>query len=256
MKIVNEIFFHWRPYYENIGILGQQGEGKTTKCKEILSEIPNIPRIIWSPQRPRELYDGYGDFVDRIELIQRGFFVWTGDFGRKTFLKLCNQIFFNLHDIIFVVDDCHEQCTKQMIPPEFEHLILSGRNRGISGIYLSPFPNRVHNSILGSCQIMFAHRFDLQTQIEWMAQNFFGDDAWILLQKDKRKHGCFDSENDIPILPKYSVLYRKNTETETQLKINQDESLKMEQKKEIHERNNNSSQRDSDMPRVSEEKKD
>ena len=239
MKIVSQFDFEWSPFYENIGILGQQGEGKTTQAREILLEVPNIPRFIWSPQRPKDHFNGYGDFIFKIEDIQKGFFVWTGDFGKKTFLKICDKIFHELTDIVFVVDDVHEQCTKQMIAPEFEHLILSGRNRGISGIYISPYPNRIHNSILGSCQHLFSFRFDLQAQVEWMAQNFFGNDAWILLAKDKRRRGCFDSESDIAILPRHSILYRKNTQTETQLMTDaapvQEESLKVDQKEEEHE---------------------
>jgi len=239
MKIVSAFDFQWSPYYENIGILGQQGEGKTSLAKDILLDAPNICRFIWSPQRPKEHYAGYGDFISKIQDLQRGFFVWTGDFERKTFLKLCDKIKNELQDIVFVVDDCHEQCTKQMIPPEFEHLILSGRNRGISGIYISPYPNRVHNSILGSCQHLFAFRFDLQTQIEWMAQNFFGNDAWILLAKDKRRRGVLDSESDIDLLPRHSVLYRKNTQMETQLMTDSasisEQSLNQESKEEEHE---------------------
>ena len=222
--------FRYSPYKEDVGIFGKKGEGKTTRAKIILDTIPNIPRWIWSPQRPMENYQGYGHPVSNMEELHHGFFIWTGDFSRKTFLKFISRAFHQMQNLVIVVDDVHEQCTKQMIPPEFEYFILSGRNRGLYGIYLSPYPNRIHNSILGSCQLMFAHRFDLQTQIEWMANNFFGLDAWILLSKDKRKRGCFDSENDLSILPTHSVLYRKNTEVESQLIIaggaKSDQSLK------------------------------
>jgi len=238
MKIVSQFDFQWSPFYENIGILGQQGEGKTTQAREILLEVPNIPRFVWSPQRPKDHFNGYGDFVNNIEEIQK-FTVWTGDFGKKTFLKICDKIFKTMTDIVFVVDDVHEQCTKQMIAPEFEHLILSGRNRGISGIYISPYPNRIHNSILGSCQHLFSFRFDLQAQVEWMAQNFFGNDAWILLAKDKRRRGCFDSDADVDLLPRHSILYRKNTQTETQLMTDAapvaEQSLNLKSEEEEHE---------------------
>ena len=220
MRTVNEIDFNYSPYYENIGILGQQGEGKTTQAKDVLASIPNIPRFIWSPQRPKEYYGEYGESISKVEDIHGGgAWLWTGDFDTKTFLKICDRLFFGIQNMVFVVDDCHEQCTKQMIPPSFEHLILSGRNKGLSGIYISPMPQRVNNTILASCQIMFSYRFDLQLQIEWMRDNFFGDDAWILLTKDKRKRGNFDSEQDLSILPKHSVLYRKNTEQDCQLRL-------------------------------------
>lgn len=211
----NKINFNYSPFYENIGILGQQGEGKTVKANDVLSTIPNIPRWIWSPQRPLENYGGYGVAVDKIEDLHHGAMIWTGDFGTKTFLKFITRAFYEMKNLVIVVDDCHEQCTKQSISPEFEHFILSGRNKGLSGIYISPFPNRVHNSILGSCQHMFAYRFDLQSQIEWMKANFFGDEAWLLVSKEKRR--MFNGENDLTKLPKHSFIYRKNSDENNQI---------------------------------------
>lgn len=214
-----QVEFNYSPFYENISILGQQGEGKTKKGRDILNVIPNIPRWIWSPQRPTENFQGYGTYVNKIEDLQHGAYVWTGDFGTKTFLKFISKAFYEMKNLVVLVDDVHEQCTKQSIPPDFEHFILSGRNRGLSGIYLSPFPNRVHNSILGSSQHMFAFRFDLQSQIEWMRANFFGDEAWFLVSKEKRR--LFNGENDLTKLPKHSFMYRKNTDEFNQIYLSE-----------------------------------
>lgn len=220
MRTVSEIDFNYQPYEENVAILGQQGEGKSWQAKQILDDIPNDSRFIWSPQKTLENYGEYGEQIATVENINEGgFYLWTGDYTPKTFLKICDRIFFNIRNMIFVVDDVHEQCQKQSISPQFEHVILSKRNDGISGIYISPTPQKVHNTILSSCSHMFGFRFNLQIQIEWMRDNFFGDDSWILLSKDKRKKGCFDSENDLAILPKHSVLYRKNIEEECQLRL-------------------------------------
>lgn len=220
MRQVSEIEFNWIVFEENIGVLGQQGQGKSWEVKRILDDVPNYSRFIWSPQKTLENYGEYGERISNIEDINEGgFYLWIGDYTPKTFLKICDRIFFHIRNMIFVVDDVHEQCKKQSIPPEFEHLILSKRNDGICGIYISPTPQKVNNTILSSCQHMFSFRFDLQIQIEWMRDNFFGDEAWILLSKDKRKKGCFDTENDLDILPKHSVLYRKNTEQDCQLRL-------------------------------------
>ena len=236
--------FNYSPFYENIGILGQQGEGKTQKARTVLDTIPNIPRWIWSPQRPTEHYQGYGTYVSELKDLQHGDFVWTGDFSKTTFLKFISKAFHEMKNLVIVIDDCHEQCTKQAIPPEFEYFILSGRNRGLSGIYISPFPNRVHNSILGSCQHLFAYRFDLQSQIEWMKANFFGDEAWFLVSKEKRR--AFNDVNDLTKMPKHSFIYRKNTDefnqiylTEAPQSPNPEQSLNENPKEESHESSDN-----------------
>jgi hypothetical protein len=112
----------------------------------------------------------------------------------------------------------HEQVSKQFISPEFESLILSGRNRGISCIYISPAPAKVHNSILGSCSHIFAYKMTLQSQIEWLRDNFYGNEAWLLLSKDLRNK-FYRGENDPDQLPKFSYLYRKDTDMKTQIMI-------------------------------------
>jgi len=222
--------FNWIQYFENIGILGMQGDGKTTRAKMILDLIPNEPRIIWSPQRPTEHYSGYGNAISDLEKLDRNFYVYNGEYSSKNFIKLCNILRFKLHDMLLVVDDVHEQCTKQFIPEEFKNLILSGRNRGIHSIFISPQPNQVHNTILGSCQHMFCYRFTLSTHIEWVKDNIFGDDAWILIPENLRKANKEEWPN---VLPRFSYLYRNRSEMENQLMVfGQQEEIVKETKEE------------------------
>jgi len=210
--------FNWSPYYEDIGIFGKKGEGKTTRAKQILDVIPNTPRWIWSPQRPLENYQGYGHPVFDIDDLQHGAFVYAGDYTKKNFLRFCDRAFHYMRNIILVIDDVHEQVTKQFCPPQFESLILSGRNRGISSIFVSPYPAKVHNTILSQCSHIFAYKMTLQLQIEWLRDNFFGNEAWLLLSKDLRNR-YYTGENDIDQLPKFSYLYRKDTDMKTQVMI-------------------------------------
>jgi len=210
--------FNWSPYYEDIGIFGKKGEGKTTRAKMILDMIPNMARWIWSPQRPLENYQGYGQPVTSIDDLKHGAFIWAGDYTKKNFLAFCDRAFHHMRNIILVIDDVHEQVTKQFIPPQFDSLVLSGRNRGISSIFISPYPAKVHNSILSQCSHIFAYKMTLQLQIEWLRDNFFGNEAWLLLTKDLRNR-YYTGENDIDILPKFSYLYRKDTDMKTQVMI-------------------------------------
>jgi len=212
-----QLDFRWSPFKEDIGIFGQKGGGKTTRARDILDTIPNIPRWIWSPQRPMENYQGYGVPVTKIEELKHGAIIWNGIYSKENFIKFISRAF-EMRNLVIVIDDCHEYVSKQFIPTEFETFILSGRNRGLSSIFLSPMPSKVHNSILAQCSHIFAYKFTLQTQIEWIRDNFFGNEAWLLLPKDLRNK-YYTDEKSIEQLPKFSYLYRKDSDSKTQIMI-------------------------------------
>ena len=207
--------FRWSPFKEDIGIFGKKGTGKTTRAKMILDLIPNLPRIIWSPQRPMENYRGYGQEINTLDQLRHGAFIWNGNYDKETFVKFIERVF-QMRNLILVIDDVHEYVTKQKMPPIFSAMVLSGRNRGISSIFISPAPNLVHNAILGSCTHIFAYNFNLQSQIEWIRNNFFGDEAWLLIPKDKRNR-YYISEKDPDVIAPYSYIYRKDSDSRTQI---------------------------------------
>ena len=203
-------------YQENITILGLQGEGKTTKAHEILDQIPDVPRWIWSPQRPIDLYGEYGDPCEDIAELKRGAYVYTGEFSLYNFERFCRRAM-EFGNMMLVFDDIHEFCGKQKIPEQFARLINSGRNRGLASIFLSPSPNLVNNVILQSSQHIFCFRFTLESQIEWVRKNFFGPDAWILLPRHLRRQE--PQIADFDVLPKHAFLYKKIGDLANQLVI-------------------------------------
>jgi hypothetical protein len=112
-----------------------------------------------------------------------------------------------MSDIVLLVDDVHEFCSKQKMPSNFNTLIQSGRNRGICGMYLSPSANLVNNYILQSCQHIFAFKMKLHSQIEWLEKNYFGNDPEILIAKDLRNpKKPIHLDYSCDVLPKYSFL--------------------------------------------------
>jgi len=228
------INFDWSPMQEDIGCFGKKGEGKTTRAKMILDTIPNTARIIWSPQRPLDNFAGYGEPVEKIEDLHHGAYIWNGIYNKANFLNFCNKVM-EFQNLILVVDDCHEYVSKQFMPPEFETLVMSGRNRGISGIYISPFPAQVPNQILGNLTHIFNYKMNLLTQIEWVRDNFFGDEAWLLLPKDKRNK-FYTGENDIESIPEHGYLYRKDSQAKTQFSWqSESEALSSSDENENHE---------------------
>ena len=208
MPAVNMVY---RPHNENVGILGMQGSGKTTLAKSILDGIPRVPRIIWSPQRPLDLYGGYGEPIDDLKKLRRGAYLYTGEYGEAQFNEMCQRMM-ELSNMILVIDDVHEYVKKQMIPPQFARLINSGRNRGVCSIFITPSPNLVHNNVLQSCQHIFCYRMGIESQIQWLAKNYFGPDAYCLLPRATRRITP-TLGNEYDVLPPHSYLYRKHTDT-------------------------------------------
>lgn len=220
----DEVKFRWTVFQENIGLLGMQGTGKTTNCTNRLDEIPDVPRLIVSPQKPLENYGSYGEVINKISDIRDGAAqVWNGDFSVSTNERICQTLMARCKNMVYVLDDAHEFCTKQKMPPQWGKLLNSGRNRGICGIYLTPAPNLLNNQVLQSCQHIFAYKMMIKTQIEWIRDNYFGDDAEILLPKERRSknvnfsNALKEMSEKFSILPKYSYLYRYYADEDNQL---------------------------------------
>jgi len=203
-------------YQENIGMLGMQGSGKTHLARKFLDMYPSVPRLIISPQNPLKNFGEYGYAISKISEIENDrAMVWNGDFSMTTFKEICNRISNEISDLMFVVDDCHEYCTKQQIIPEWERVIQSKRNDGIFGLYMTPAPNRINNTILQSLKHIFAFRMLSYSQVEWMQKNYFHNDAWILLEKKLRKEEP-TQHADVEYLAKGSYIYKGLTNIHTQ----------------------------------------
>jgi len=211
--------FKYLPLKEDIFITGKKGEGKTVREKLILDKIQHLPYWIWCPENPIEKFGNYAHVVRRIEDMKYGQYVYAGaDFSMKAFIKFCQRVL-QMQNMVIVWDDIHKYVKKQSAPDEFKDIILSKRNQGISSIYSTTTPKSITNEILGNCTHVFAYKFQLESDAEWLAKNFFGPEAWLLVAKDRRKKGFFDSPDDITILPPYGYIYRRDDELETKVVI-------------------------------------
>lgn len=226
-------------YQQNIGMLGMQGTGKTHFARKFLDMYPHVPRLIISPQKAMKHFGEYGYEINKISEIDNDrAMIWTGDFTQATFNQICNRISNEISDMMFVVDDCHEFCTKQHISNEWERVIQSKRNDGIFGVYLSPAPNRINPTILQSLKHIFAFRMQSYSQVEWLAKNYFHNDAWLLLEKKLRKQEP-DIHPEINYLAKGSYIYKGWTDTKTQVylspfqdEVEKDDEVTQEEPKE------------------------
>ena len=197
---------NYNPYQENIAIVGMTGSGKTYLTRKILDMIKDVPRIIWSPQIPTINYAGLGEPVRSLNKLKRGMYIYTGAYNKKNFAEFM-RIMMKLPNTLAVVDDVHEYMTKQSIPKEAETMINSGRNIGVRGIFITPSPQLVHNSVLREATHFFSFRMALaDNALKWLAANRFGADAWCLTKKGLRqKTPTVGAEYEI--LPDHSYLY-------------------------------------------------
>lgn len=211
------IKFNWDLHQENIVILGMQGSGKTTLGNQLLDKIPTAPRIIISPAN-RSSWERYGHPTDKIQDLRHGAFLWTGPNDKDTFDRICDKIYNSIPNCLLVIDDLQEYVSKQKIPECFNRLIQSGRNRGISNLWLSPAPNLISNYVLQSAKHVFAFKMNLESQIEWLERNYLGSDAWLLLPKERRKKKP-NLYPDMEVLPQFAYLYRFHADQGNQIHI-------------------------------------
>lgn len=222
LKIVKQFPFKFTPYKENIFVTGMTGTGKTERVRRILQQLGQIPYWIWAPQDTVKNYGAYGYQCNEISRLSYAQCVYTGEYNPETFIKFIKKAFYEIgtqqKNIVLIIDDVHEVTRKQQTIIELNNLVLSGRNRGISSIFISPRPQSVPNFILANVSHIFAYRMKLQKDIEWMRDNYFGNEAWLLLTKDLRRQN-YISENDMDMIPDYGFLYRKVTDMDTYLVI-------------------------------------
>jgi len=221
MGPVDDVNFRWRVHQENIAILGMQGSGKTSLARRILRTVPDVPRVIWSPQLPAPNYGQFGEPTADVREIGRDprrAWLWVGEFGPREFDAICRELMAHGTNMLMVVDDAHERVSKHRVPEHFARLVNSGRNRGITSIWITPAPNVVSNQLLQSAHHVFAFAFGTENNIDWIRRNWFGDDAYALLpvQLRRRRPGV---GADLERLPPHSYLYKHHASVETRLHL-------------------------------------
>ena len=195
----------WDIHEENGLILGMQGSGKTYLTQQFLDAIPNVPRLIISPRNPIRHFGRYGVPIRQITQIQDNrAMLWLGKNDIPTHMKICKHVMDECSNMVIITDDAHEFASKQKISEEWATLINSGRNQGVTSIFISPAPNLLHNILLQSSAWLCSFRFMLESQIEYAQKNFFGDAAYSLMPMAYRPRRY----EYLPAMEKHDFLYR------------------------------------------------
>lgn len=209
---MSEPEFLFQVFEEDGVIVGAKGTGKTTRAKWIKSKIPEIPTWIYDYQW---LFNGFGTTTHNIEDLQRGNFVFQPmDKSYATFEKFCYRIFdekgnVRFPDMVIIWDEIHQYISKQKSCPPLYSIVLSGRNQGISNIFIATRPASIPNWILTNSTHCFAYRLHNKGDIEWL-KDYIGDKAYLLLPADKR-----DKFQDLERIGLHSCVYRNQNQEES-----------------------------------------
>ena len=153
-----------------IFITGKTQSGKTFLTKSIIKQFNNF--IVYDIKRQ---YGELGAKVHSIENIKAELLKGNTkliyqpvDLSPEHFDEVCKYIFFNLKNILFVVEEAHKFATKHKIPPYFNSLITmcQGEPYFIGVISITQRPANIHNDIISSSTIVISFKLTLQSDAE------------------------------------------------------------------------------------------
>ena len=232
IDFVNTIDFDYYIYEQNAVMVGATGEGKTELMKSILGFLLNRePNINWWIWDFSDRFGQWGNLVHEIDDLQPGrFVIQPNDKSLDSFKRFCNKLHNGAQDGVYsntmiVVDEIHQYLTKQSNLQELMNIVLSDRNKGVTGFYIATMPQSIPNWILNNVKHVFSMRQEVSSNIEWL-RNYLGQEAWLLLSQDKRGKMPKDIPFEIqqyPQLPTHSYIYRNLNKPRPQVVINQSE---------------------------------
>lgn len=158
-----------------ISIFGKTQSGKSYFAKKLVANYEN--RIMYDLKRE---YSHLGVCVNSLHALDNA--VRSGctkivyqpiDIEVDHFDMICNYIWRNLRNIVFLVDEVHKYCTKFKIPENFNTLVTVGQgdpyNIGI--IAITQRPANVHNDVISQSSIIVAFRLNLFSEAETVSKN-------------------------------------------------------------------------------------
>lgn len=158
-----------------ISIFGKTQSGKSYFAKKLIANYEN--RIMYDLKRE---YSHLGLCVGSITGLD--YAIRSGctkivyqpiDIGVDHFNFVCDYIWRNLKNIVFLVDEVHKFCTKFKIPEHFNTLVTVGQGEpyNIGIIAITQRPANVHNDVISQSSIIIAFRLNLFSEAETVSKN-------------------------------------------------------------------------------------
>jgi len=181
--------FHIQPYEEDIVITGAKGLRKTTLAKIILRSFKTCNYWVydfnWKFDKDHyAIYDA--NVVHHLqELNATGKFIFQPFNKSKQTFEDFLELAKTKWNLIICIDEIHQYVKKQAYPQALYEIVMSLRNHGLSGIYISTLPSAIPNFILTNCKHVFSFRLYVKDHVKYLSE-WLGSEAWQLLPKDRR----------------------------------------------------------------------
>jgi len=154
---------------------GKTQSGKSHLAKRIIQPAAN--RIIYDIKRE---YTGFGAVVHNFSRFEQAVRAGVSrivyqpeDLGLDEFNRVCWYVCRRLKNILFVVDEVHNFCTKSSIPDGLKYLITvcQGEPYNIGFFGISQRPANVHNDILSNASVWFVFSLNLDRDAKAVEDN-------------------------------------------------------------------------------------
>lgn len=213
VRLPNILDFHYRPFEEDVLIMGAGGTGKTYLLSNLFLQNATYPLWLW------DFRWQYGS------LARVGFhiahFPYELPYGRAvlqphssdldTFDAFCSRAE-SLTNLVVAIEEAHLFTTKFSFKSKgFERIIKAGRPKGISWVCITRRPQQLHNDILSDADHIFCFRLELPNDILYVSK-WLGQEVQLHLDP---KYRTVPQLKGQPQLPPHSFVYKSVPESRT-----------------------------------------
>jgi hypothetical protein len=171
--------FNYDPYDQNIVVIGSAGSGKTHFVKWLIMKFllpANVDFVVWDYNHRG--YTSYTDFklpvptLHKFDPKVRQFVFQPFDKSEKAFVQFSKQAF--TANKVIIIEETQEYARKMFMPDEFENLVRTGRNYGVTYIAITQRPQEIHTAILSNADHLFVFKLtyppDVELLVKWVGQ--------------------------------------------------------------------------------------
>lgn len=217
---ITEFHFDWQPGADNIVVMGAHWHGKTVLGRELVAApiVGKFPMWIW---------DHNGKFAtlapDSIcysveKLVYGTQILIPAAKSPEYFEKFCRLVNAQ-RNMLIIVDEAHNFCSAHRLPPEFGRLIRDKGNQNVGYCCIFQAVTEVHKSIIRNAKHRFVFFFDVPTDVDYL-RKWIGIESELFLSVDHLNRKYFRGKPEHPQLPKYSFIYRDQTQEKPLVVVN------------------------------------
>lgn len=184
--------------------MGMKKSGKTHLSKKIAEKFPR--QIIVDPMNEYSGDSIFYDFKafkrklgeinqtrpDRYRIVFR--FHDDIEDPIPVFNEVCRLVY-ALGDCTFIADELHDFCTPQFLPHWFKNILMKGRHKGLSGIFITQRPSQLNKAVFSQVSHFFIGQLHEANDIKHVS-NFVSVAKETLIHIGRRRFYYFSPFND------------------------------------------------------------